>query len=298
MIKELIYFIRFFWVMGLIVINTILVFSIVFFIVVAKVFFSKTSFNTFLTKWLVIFSELWIDNNNKLVKWFVPVRFTVTSDLNPTKIDVYLVISNHQSWSDILVLQNQLNRKLPPFKFFLKKELIWIPLMGIVWWAQDNIFMHRHTKKELERNPALQGKDLEITQRACAKFKKDRVTIINFVEGTRYTGEKHAKQKSPYRHLLKPKTGGVAFTLAAMAGRIETLLDVSIHYASSDPTLYKLLSGQIPEIKILIQTVSIPKHFSESDYNVDNAFKVEIQQWLSDRWLAKDAWLDQQSKHN
>ena len=43
----------------------------------------------------------------------------------------YLMTSNHQSWADILVLQKVTNRRVPSLKFFLKQELIWVPLLGL-----------------------------------------------------------------------------------------------------------------------------------------------------------------------
>ena len=58
---------------------------------------------------------------------------------------------------------------------------------------------------------------------------------MNFLEGTRFTAAKHAKQESPYRYLLKPKAGGIAFVLAAMDGKIEKMVNVTIAYRA-EPT--------------------------------------------------------------
>jgi 1-acyl-sn-glycerol-3-phosphate acyltransferase len=107
--------------------------------------------------------------------------------------DWYLVLSNHQSWVDILVLQKVLNRRIPMLKFFLKKELIWVPFLGLAWWALDFPFMKRYSKKFLAANPHLKGKDLDRTKKACEKFKHTPVSVMNFVEGTRFTpGKKTA----------------------------------------------------------------------------------------------------------
>ncbi len=55
----------------------------------------------------------------------------------------YLVSSNHQSWVDILVLQRIFHGRIPFLKFFLKQELIWVPVIGLAWWALDFPFMKR-----------------------------------------------------------------------------------------------------------------------------------------------------------
>jgi 1-acyl-sn-glycerol-3-phosphate acyltransferase len=106
--------------------------------------------------------------------------------------------------------------RTPFFKFFLKKELIWVPFLGLAWWALDYPFMKRYSKAFLAKHPELAGKDLEITKQACELFKRQPVTVVNYLEGTRYTAAKSAQQQSPFKHLLKPKAGGVAFVLAAM----------------------------------------------------------------------------------
>ena len=76
------------------------------------------------------------------------------------------------------------------------------------------------TKKVLKKKPHLVSRDLERTKMACEKFKDFPVTILNFLEGTRFTTEKKIKQNSPYTNLLKPKVGGFAYALAAMDGKI------------------------------------------------------------------------------
>ncbi len=117
----------------------------------------------------------------------------------------YLVNANHQTWVDIFVLQHLLSRRIPLLKFFLKPQLIWVPVIGLAWWALDFPFMKRHGKADLRRNPQLRHQDRDATQRACAKFALVPTSVMNFAEGTRCTPDKHRVQHSPYRHLLKPK---------------------------------------------------------------------------------------------
>ena len=92
----------------------------------------------------------------------------------------YLVSSNHQSWVDILVLQKIFNRRIPLLKFFLKRELIWVPVIGLAWWALDFPFMRR-------RGGLAGAEDLERARQACRKFSVVPTSVINFLEGTRYT---------------------------------------------------------------------------------------------------------------
>jgi 1-acyl-sn-glycerol-3-phosphate acyltransferase len=155
----------------------------------------------------------------------------------------YLVLANHQSWVDIVVLQTVLNRRIPFLRFFLKSELIWVPFLGLAWWALDFPFMKRYSRRTLARNPELAGKDIEATRRACEKFKGMPVSVMNFVEGTRFTAAKHGRQSPPYRHLLKPKAGGVAFVMDAMGSALHSVVDATIAYPAGIPTMLDLLSG-------------------------------------------------------
>ena len=94
----------------------------------------------------------------------------------------------------------------------------------------------RTSKSQLKKNPKLRGKDLETTRKACEKFKEMPVSVVNFVEGTRFTVQKHARQNSPFPYLLKPKAGGVAFVMQAMGEQISKVVNVTIHYPEGIPT--------------------------------------------------------------
>jgi 1-acyl-sn-glycerol-3-phosphate acyltransferase len=200
----------------------------------------------------------------------------------------YLVSSNHQSWVDILVMQHIFNGKIPFLKFFLKQELIRVPIMGLCWWALDFPFMKRFSKSYLEKHPEMRGKDLETTRIACEKFSEIPTSVINFLEGTRLTQSKHEKQLSPYRYLLKPKAGGIAFALNAMGHKFQSLLNITIVYPGGIPTFMDFLCGRVKNITVRIEKVTIPEHFCEKDYNSDAEFKQEIQQWTHNMWLEKD----------
>ena len=199
----------------------------------------------------------------------------------------YMVISNHQSWVDILVLQKIFNRRIPFLKFFLKKELIWVPVMGLAWWALDYPFMKRYSKSFLKKNPHLKGKDVEITKKACAKFKRIPVSVMNFVEGTRFTAAKHRRQESPHRHLLKPKSGGIAMTLAVMGEQFHRLLNVTIVYPEGVETFWGMLCGRLNQVKVRVDALPIAAEFI-GDYFEDTAFRTSFQQHLNTLWAEKD----------
>lgn len=203
----------------------------------------------------------------------------------------YLVIANHQSWVDIFVLQYIFHRRIPFLKFFIKQELIWFPVLGLAWWVLDFPFMKRYSKAYLKRHPEMRGKDLETTRQACEKFKHNPTSVINFVEGTRLTPAKHARQDSPYEHLLKPKAGGTALVLGAMGQMLNAIVDVTIYYPEGSPTFWGFLSGRVHEIEVVIQERPIPPDFIGRDYTQDDAFRHDIQAWIRHLWQEKDGWL-------
>ncbi|SGZ02414.1 Acyltransferase family protein [Moritella viscosa] len=203
----------------------------------------------------------------------------------------YMVLANHQSWVDILILQRVLNKKIPFLKFFLKKELIFVPFLGIAWWALDFPFMRRYSTTQLKKNPKLRGKDIEVTRKACAKFKSSPVSVMNFVEGTRLTTEKHNKQNSPFKHLLKPKAGGLAFALSALGYHIHKIVDVAIYYPGQTPTFWQYLCGEVKDVHVHIRVSDIDDKM-RGDYQKDRAFKIGFQQHLNQLWIEKDAILE------
>lgn len=202
--------------------------------------------------------------------------------------DWYLVSCNHQSWVDILVLQHLFNRRIPLLKFFLKHQLIYVPVMGLAWWALDFPFLRRHSAAALRRQPALRNQDHEAARRACAKFALVPTSVISFAEGTRYTPAKHAAQGSPFEHLLKPKAGALALTLNAMGDKFRSMIDVTIVYPGGAPDFWAFLCGRVPRIVVRVQTRPIPPDFSHGDYAADPAFRRRFHGWLHEQWAQKD----------
>lgn len=201
----------------------------------------------------------------------------------------YMVNCNHQSWVDIFVLQRVFNGRIPLLKFFLKQQLIYVPVMGLAWWALDFPFMRRHSDQVLRKHPEKRLQDLEATKRACEKFALVPTSVMNFVEGTRFTPAKHAAQGSPYRHLLKPKAGGLALALQALGDRFDSLLDVTIVYPDGAPSFWLFLRGDLRRVIVRVERLPVPAAFNAGDYTGDPEVRKQVQRWLHEIWLRKDA---------
>ncbi|MFT0867643.1 acyltransferase [Pseudomonas sp. CAM1A] len=234
-------------------------------------------------------AETWSEIDKAIFALCIPTQWDIRGVDTLRSDTSYLCVSNHQTWVDIPALIESLNRRVPFFKFFLKKELIWVPLLGLAWWGLDYPFMKRYSKAFLDKHPELKGKDLEITKAACELFKRQPVTVVNYLEGTRFTEAKRAEQQSPYRYLLKPKAGGVAFVLAALGEQLDALLDVTIVYPGDKaPGFWDLLNGSISRVIIDIRVRELDPALCEGDYENDPAFRQTVQAWVNQLWLDKD----------
>ncbi len=276
--------------------NTLIMVMPLYVLALLKLVLPITAIRVWLSRGLVIIAETWIAINNAIIALFSSIRWRVEGLENLSKEQWYFVVSNHQSWADILVLQRTFNRRIPFLKFFLKQELIKVPLLGLAWWALDFPFMKRYSKAEIEKNPQLKGKDLETTRKACEKFQHFPTSVMNFLEGTRFTQTKHDRQGSKFQHLLKPKSGGAAFALNAMAGKLKTLVDVTIVYPKAAPkTLFAFLGGTVKDVRVIVRQQIIPEWASAGDYENDANFRERFQNWINDLWTEKDALLSAQA---
>jgi 1-acyl-sn-glycerol-3-phosphate acyltransferase len=183
------------------------------------------------------------------------------------------------------------NRRIPFLKFFIKQQLKWVPVLGLAWWALDMPFMRRHSAAYLEKHPEARGRDLAATRLACEKFRRMPTTVINFVEGTRFTPAKREAGGARYRHLLAPRAGGVAFVLQAMGDMLHATLDVTIAYGARTPTLWDLCCGRVRHVIIDVRKRAI-EPWMIGDYGGDPDFRRRFQDSLAALWAEKDAVLD------
>lgn len=237
---------------------------------------------------LMWLAQRWVGVNNQILRSVQRTVWVIEGVENLERDSWYLVSSNHQSWADVLVLQRAFHKRIPFLKFFIKRQLIWVPILGLAWWALDLPFMKRYSKEFLERHPELRGRDLETTKEACRRFKNTPTTILNFLEGTRFSKEKHGRQQSPYRHLLLPKAGGIALVVDAMGETLKSLLDVTVVYIGRSARFWDFVSGRVNRVVVDVRELAIPHDLLGGDYVNDPEFRQRFQEWVADMWAAKD----------
>jgi 1-acyl-sn-glycerol-3-phosphate acyltransferase len=219
----------------LLVVNVLFWITILFIFTLPKILIPWPSLLKVINKILQWIGENWIACNSGWMWLTQKTRWDVQGAENLNHEGWYMVVSNHQSWVDILVMQHLLNRKIPLLKFFIKRELIKVPLMGFAWWALDFPFLYRHSSEYLKQHPEQAGKDFEATRKACEKFATIPTSVMNFLEGTRFTPAKHDKQKSEYKYLLRPKSGGLALACFVLGEKFSSMLDITSVYPDGIP---------------------------------------------------------------
>lgn len=230
-------------------------------------------------------AEAWIRFNNGWIGLVRDVRWRISGTAELDRRGWYLVACNHQTWVDIFVLQKALTGKIPLLKFFLKRELIYVPLMGLAWWALDFPFMRRGGGRRSF------ARDMAATRRSCERFRSIPTSVISFLEGTRFSPEKHAQQQSPYPHLLRPKVGGVAMALGVMGERFRSCLDVTIVYPEGVPDFMDLLCGRMGEVVVHVRELEIPDELLNRDYEKDGEFRRQLQSWAQAIWEEKESFI-------
>ncbi len=259
-----------------------------------------TYLRTITSKFIDACASNWISVNTLNQLMFSRTKFELKYDGEFDKNAWYLVIANHQSWVDILVLQRIFNRKIPFLKFFLKRSLLYVPILGLAWWGLDFPFMRRYSKEYLRKHPEKKGKDLETTRAACEKFEHTPVSIMNFVEGTRFSSKKldgkHTKALG-LKHILAPKSAGIAYVLTAMGERLSTLVDVTIYYPNGIPSFWDFACGKVNKIVIHVQSFSMTQVMSVANFNQEyfsnSEAKAAFQDWLNNHWKHKDEYIEQ-----
>ena len=204
----------------------------------------------------------------------------------------YVMMSNHRSWMDILVLYHVFKGKIPPLKFFMKKELLWqLPFAGIACYALGYPFMSRHSRAEIRKNPQLKGRDIETTKKACAGLRNFPTTLINFIEGTRFTQKKKERQQSPFHHLLKPHAGGVAIVIHELENKLSGVINVVIAYPKKTPSAWNFMCGNFEKIIVRYEVLPMTPTLI-GNYHTDRQFRAQFQQWLNEVWLRNDAIIE------
>ena len=277
----------------LLVLNALLWVPILLVVALVKLLIPVKAVRLLIDPVLLRIAEAWISGNSAWMRLTQSTVWDVQGVDGLAPDSWYLVNCNHQSWVDILVLQQVFNRRIPLLKFFLKQQLIWVPVMGLAWWALEFPFMRRHSEAYLAKHPEMRGKDQATTRKACEKFALIPTSVMNFLEGTRFTAAKHARQNSPYRHLLKPKAGGIALALNAMGDKFQAILDVTIVYPDGTPDFSQFLAGKLKRVVVRVRRLPVPQHLVQGDYANDPAVRADYQQWVQRLWQEKDQQIDE-----
>lgn len=278
-------------VLLLVIISTVVLTFLICCLAIFKLIAPRGRARNTITHWLSSLGEMWVSVNKGLVWFYRDMEWDVQIPEAISHKGHYLVFCNHQSGVDILALQHCLNRKAPFGRFLLKQQLIWVPVLGAAWWALDMAFLRRYSKQELIRNPALRGKDLENAARACEKLKHIPVSMMTFPEGTRFTQQKREQQNSPYKHLLRPRYGGVGQALYSFDDALDCLIDVTITYPHGKPSVWQYLSGQVKKISIMIQMRPIDENLRGRNFREDARAKNDLKNWLNLIWNEKDRYI-------
>ena len=261
-------------------------------VAVLKLLIPVEAWKRFCTKIIINIGECWIYCNGLWIKFLHRPELRVEGFESLDRSKWYLSVANHQSWADIFVLQDITNRKIPMLKFFMKNVLIWVPVIGLAWWALDMPFLKRYTKEEIERNPNLRGKDVKEMEKSFSRYSRYPVSIFSFAEGTRFTEEKKIAQNSRFNNLLNPKSGGIGLTLTTMP-YIKVLLDFTIHYESSRRSFWDFLCGRMSKANVRVKEVQIPEYLLGKNYEEDIEFREELKSWMENLWSDKDQYLEE-----
>ena len=270
-------------------INTAFWFGPVLLAGIVKLIFPARPIRRVLSRWLMWMAENWIAFNGLILRGSGSANWRPTGAQDLHRAGWYLLLSNHQTWVDILVLQVAFNRRIPLLKFFIKQELVWFPLLGIGFWALDMPFMKRYSPSYLAKHPEKKGADLEATRRACAKFRNTPTSVINFVEGTRFSEAKRDARKSQYRNLLAPRAGGIAVALSSMGELFDAVVDVTLVYQGGPPQFWDVVCGDPVHVTIDVRTIPVDASLVHGDYENDREYRRQVHRWLTSIWTDKDA---------
>lgn len=237
-------------------------------------------------------TERWIGINNQLINHVLPNThwyLTIDPALDLRMDGRYVLISNHQSWVDTTVTQYFGQKRMPMTRFFTKFELIYLPFIGQAFYLLGFPMMRRHTKEQIAANPSLKTRDLEVARKAVQQLISQPYTLLNYLEGTRFSPQKHAAQQSPYVNLLKPKAGGLALALNILQGHMDALIDMTIVYPDGIPGYGEFWMGEVPRIAVDLREVKIPDWVNTASYDDDADYRARFQAWVDELWADKDA---------
>jgi len=237
---------------------------------------------------VVWIADRWIDLVVGLMRRCLDTRVVVAGDFEADPSKSYVLLCNHQSWVDVPVLLHVFQGRLPFWRFFLKRGLIWMPLLGPAFWALEYPFVRFPSSKTLERHPERRGENLRTAREACARLRGVPSTVVNFPEGGLFTPERHRAQEASFRFLLRPRAGGTALVLTALGDQVEALIDVTMRFPGGPPSFGRFLSNRVERVDVHVRRIRVPPELTRGDYENDPEFRQRFQAWLNALWREKD----------
>lgn len=201
-----------------------------------------------------------------------------------------LVISNHQSMADVMVLLCMAWRcgRIGDMKVFVKDIVKYFP--GIGWGMRflDCIFV--------KRDWALDKSEIE---RLFGKFKRDEIPLflVSFLEGTRRTPAKLARAREfaserglPVpEHTLVPRTKGFVASVHGLRDHLDAVYDLTIGYHRDPaPTLVSCFEGKVRRVDIHVGRFPIHSLPKSDD---------ELASWAQERFRDKERLLAHFQEH-
>lgn len=215
----------------------------------------------------VAFDDWWLRRVSRAV-WHCP-------DPPPARDAPCIVIANHRSWADVFLIQSAVARHGPIVKFLCKRELAWIPVLGLIFLAFDFPVVRRRGSRGLPEAES-RAADRRRVREACETLRTRPAAMLTFVEGTRFTPEKHARVASPYRCLLPPKTGGFEAIVESLRGVEARVLDLTILYSGTS-AFWTFLGGAAGETEVRAESFALREVLAAGPRD-----------WLAGRWRGKD----------
>jgi 1-acyl-sn-glycerol-3-phosphate acyltransferase len=210
----------------------------------------------------------WVDEIQKIIlkrTTFVAHGEKVSLEQNSS----VLLIANHQSWLDILVLYAYFGA---PLVFVMKKSLRYIPFLGGIFEKIKFPLIDRHAK------------DVKSWKEPIQAFLDDPLIkpLVIFPEGTRYHEKKAARSR--YNKLLNPHVDG----LFLVRDSYDQIFDVTICYPGQyEPSIINLFLGRLGKIEIQVedQTERLKGPERRSD----------VYRSLKKIWEKKSEWIEENS---
>ena len=272
----------------LIVFNTILIATPILVLAIFRLVLPFKPIIRIIEKSNLFLYKIWVQINSFTIALTNKIDWQLDTSSIPKIKNSCIIICNHQSWADIIMICHIFKGKIPVTKFFLKHSLIYIPFLGLACLGLGMPFLRRYSKQQLLKNPKLKYKDIESTNRACKRLIYSPSTLVNFVEGTRYTPQKAKLAKSSYEHLMPPKAASLGVALGQIGHDIDMLFNTTLRYPDNetDP-FFDMLKGRLKTVYATVEPIKVTDNLV-GDYLNEKQFKYSFTLWLRNLWERKD----------